>query len=237
MLGIQHGVFVQPNCHGYDNAAIAEAATASGGAYLGVALVPVTVPDSEIERLDAGYIRGARFHYMRHLAKGATIEEVMTFGKRLADIGWHLQIQMQADMIADMISALRNTPVPVMIDHMGRLDASLGLDQPYLRDLLTLMENKNIWLKLSGIDRATRQGPPYTDAVTLARKLAAEVGDRAVWGSDWPHPNPPGEIPDDRLLIDVIGQIAPTAAGLKALMTDNPQRFYRFASPQRRVVS
>jgi 2-pyrone-4,6-dicarboxylate lactonase len=232
-LGIEHGVIVQPNCHGYDNSAIAEAATVSGGTYLGVALLPVTVTDDELKRLDRANIRGARFHYMRHLAKGATIEEVMKFGSRLADLGWHLQIQMQADMIADMIPALKNAPVPVMIDHMGRLDASLGLRQPYLSDLLRLLENKNIWLKLSGIDRATRQGPPYPDAVALARKLAAEVGDRTVWGSDWPHPNPPGDLPDDRVLIDLIGQIAPTEFGLKALMTDNAQRFYRFSAAQR----
>lgn len=237
MLGIDHGVIVQPNCHGYDNAAIAEAATASDGTYCGIALLPVMVSDDELKRLAAAGIRGARFHYMRHLAKGASVEEVIAFGKRLAGIGWHLQIQMQADMIADMIPALKHSPVPVMIDHMGRLDASLGLEQPYLRDLLTLMQNKNIWLKLSGVDRATRQGPPYADAVALARKLAAENGDRVVWGSDWPHPNPPDGIPDDRLLIDVIGQIAPTTAGLQALMVDNPQRFYRFASPKRRAVA
>jgi 2-pyrone-4,6-dicarboxylate lactonase len=236
-LGINHGVIVQPNCHGYDNSAIAEAASASRGTYCAIALVPVTVGDDDLKRLDAAGVRGARFHYMRHLAKGASIDEVLAFGRRLADLGWHLQLQMQADMIHDMTPALQRSPVTVMIDHMGRLDASMGLNHPYLRDLLTLMQDRNLWLKVSGIDRATRQGPPYADAIPLARKLVDEIGDRVVWGSDWPHPNPPGAIPDDGALIDVIAEIAPKPAQIQALMVDNPQRFYHFASSKRQTAA
>ena len=79
--------------------------------------------------------------------------------------------------------------MPVVIDHIGRIDASLGLDQPPFRDLLGLMEDQKFWVKVSGADRATRQGPPYADAVPFARKLVAEFGDRVVWGTDLPHPN------------------------------------------------
>lgn len=233
LMGIDHGIFVQPNCHGYDNRAICEASLASGGTYRGVALMPVTIGDDELRHLDASGIRGARFHFMRHLAKGPSIEEVLTFAKRLAELGWHLQLQFQADMIKEMAVALKQSPVPVMIDHMARLDATMGLDHPYVSDLLNLMGNRNIWLKVSGIDRATRQGPPYADAIPLARKLVEEIGDRVAWGSDWPHPNPPGAIPDDGVLIDTIAAIAPKPSQLQALMVDNPQRFYSFAPSQR----
>ena len=79
---------------------------------------------------------------MTHLAAGPEIDEVIAFAKRLADIGWHLQIHMEAELIADLTPALRRSPVPVVIDHMGRVDASLGLDQPRFRALLTLMQTK-----------------------------------------------------------------------------------------------
>ena len=85
--------------------------------------------------------------------------------------------------------------MPVVIDHMGRIDASRGLDQPEFRALIDLMAAQNVWMKVSGADRITRQGPPYADAVPFARKLVAEFGDRCVWGTDWPHPNHPGPIP------------------------------------------
>ena len=148
-----------------------------------------TVGDAELKRLAAAGLCGARFHYMKHLAKGASIDEVIAFGKRLADIGWHLQIHMEAALIAELAPALKRSPVPVVIDHMGRIDASLGLEQPEFRALLALMQDKNVWVKVSGADRITRQGPPYADAVPFARKLVAEFGDRCVWGTDWPHPN------------------------------------------------
>jgi 2-pyrone-4,6-dicarboxylate lactonase len=234
-LGIQHCVIVQPACHGMDNSVTADATAATGGAYKGIALVPPSVPDVELQRLATAGLCGARFHYMDHLATGPAIDEVIAFGKRLAPLGWHLQIHMEAAMIADLAPALRRAPVPVVIDHMGRIDASLGLDQPAFHALLGLLEDRNIWVKVSGADRVTRQGPPYSDAVPFARKLVSECGDRCVWGTDWPHPNHRGPMPDDGTLVDLIAEIAPGEAARQALLVDNPRRLYRFA-PARKLT-
>lgn len=232
-LGIQHCVIVQPACHGFDNSVTADATAATGGAYKGVALVPVAISDAELKRLDAAGLCGARFHYMAHLGSGPKIDDVITFGKRLAGIGWHLQIHMEASLIAELAPAIRRSPVPVVIDHMGRIDASLGLNQPAFQALLALLDDDNVWVKVSGADRATRQGPPYSDAIPFARKLVAEFGKRCVWGTDWPHPNHRGPVPDDGLLVDILNQIAPGESARQALLVDNPQRLYRFAAARR----
>jgi 2-pyrone-4,6-dicarboxylate lactonase len=234
-LGIQHCVIVQPACHGADNSVTIDAIAATGGSYKGVALVPVTISDPELKRLDAAGLCGARFHYMTHLAKGPRVDEVISFAKRLVDIGWHLQIHMEAELIADLTPALKRSPVPVVIDHMGRIDASLGLDQPTFRALLALLADRNVWVKVSGSDRITRQGPPYSDAVPFARKLVTEFGDRCVWGTDWPHPNHQGPIPDDGMLVDILAGIATSETTRQALLVDNPKFFYRFA-PARRLT-
>jgi 2-pyrone-4,6-dicarboxylate lactonase len=234
-LDIRHCVIVQPACHGTDNSVTADATMAAGQAYKGVGLVPLTISDAELKRLDASGLCGARFHYMTHLGKGPGINEVVTFAGRLADIGWHLQIHTEAELIAELTPALKRSPVPVVIDHMGRVDASLGLDHSYFRALLALLDDKNVWVKVSGSDRVTRQGPPYADAVPFARKLVADYGDRCVWGTDWPHPNHQGPIPDDGILVDILADIAPTETVRRALLVDNPQRFYRFA-PARRLT-
>lgn len=234
-LGIQHCVVVQPACHGFDNSVTADATAATGGAYKGVALVPLTIPDAELKRLDAAGLCGARFHYMTHLASGPKIDDVVAFGNRLAGIGWHLQIHLEANLIAELAPAIRRSPVPVVIDHMGRVDASLGQNQPAFQALLALLGDKNMWVKVSGADRVTRLGPPYSDAIPFARKLVSEFGDRCVWGTDWPHPNHRGPIPDDGLLVDSLAEIAPDESARHALLVDNPQRFYRFA-PARRLT-
>jgi 2-pyrone-4,6-dicarboxylate lactonase len=89
------------------------------------------------------------------------------------------------------------------------------------------LNSKNIWIKVSGPERISRQSSPWQDAVPFARKLVAEFGDRTLWGTDWPHPNLK-EVPDDGVLVDLLAQIAPSEAQRRALLVDNPARLYRF---------
>jgi len=226
-LGIERGVVVQSAVHALDNSASADLIAARPHAYRGVALVQTSVPDGDLKKLNQQGFRGARFHFMKHLASGATVDEILALAKRLAPVGWHLQIHMESALIGDMAPALARSPVPVVVDHMGRVDASLGLGQKGFQDLLSLMGNENVWVKVSGSERASRQKSPWSDAVPFARKLVAEYGDRVLWGTDWPHPNLK-EVPDDGVLVDLLAEIAPSEAQRKALLVDNPQRFYGF---------
>ncbi len=145
----------------------------------------------------------------------------------LADLGWHLQVHFQSTLIDELAPGLLRSAVPVVIDHMGRVDASLGLAQEPFQTLMRLLDDSRIWVKVSGADRVSRNGPPYADAMRFARTLVERFGDRTLWGTDWPHPNT-AVAPDDGILTDAISQIAPTAAQQQALLVDNPQRLYRF---------
>jgi 2-pyrone-4,6-dicarboxylate lactonase len=227
-LGIERGIVVQSAAHGFDNAAAADLLADKKGSYFGVALVPTNVDMSELKKLDTQGFRGVRFNYVRHLGGGPPIGEVMKLAGKLASLGWHLQLHLESSMILQLTTELKFSPVPVVIDHMGRPDASAGLDHPGFGHLLKLMDDKRFWVKVSGLERASRQGPPYADAVPFARKLVSDFGDRVVWGSDWPHPNLDA-IPDDGLLVDLIGEYA-NEAQRQALLVDNPQRLYKFAS-------
>lgn len=228
MLGIERCVIVQSSVHGFDNAAAADAIAAKGGKYLGIALAPADTPLPELKMLDAQGFRGVRFNYMKHLGTGAPIDEVIAMTPRLAEIGWHLQIHMDHTLVESLAPALRRSAVPVVIDHMGRIDAGLGLDQPGFTYLRALLRQPNFWVKVSGSERASRMAAPWPDAVPFARALIAEFGDRVLWGTDWPHPNVSGGIPDDGALVDLLAEIAPTASARQALLVDNPMRFYRF---------
>jgi len=225
-MGIERGVVVQSAAHGFDNSAAADLLAANQN-YRGVALAPASTPTAELKRLRGQGFRGVRFHYMGHLGKGDPIEDVLAMAERLAEIGWHLQIHMDGPRIAELTPALKRSPVPVVIDHMGRIDAGKGLEHADFRALLSLMANKHVWVKVSGAERISRQSAPWKDAVPFARKLVAEFGDRAVWGTDWPHPNLK-VVPDDGDLVDLLGEIAPTEAQRKALLVDNPRRLYGF---------
>jgi len=134
---------------------------------------------------------------------------------------------MDSSMIGEMASSLRRSPVPVVIDHMGRVDASLGLDQPAFAHLVSLLKNGNMWVKVSGCERASRQASPWKDAIPFARKLVEEFPERTMWGTDWPHPNLK-EVPNDGVMVDNLAEIAPSEAQRHALLVENPARFYGF---------
>lgn len=227
-LGLQRCVVVQSSCHGFDNRAAEDAVAYRPHGYRGVALLPPSVSDVELRRLDAAGFRGVRFNYMGHLGQQTPIDEVLALAARLEPLGWHLQIHGDPSLLTDMAAALKRSPVPVVIDHIGRVDASQGLQQYDFLALLALMRDERFWVKVSGMDRITRLGPPYVDAQPFARTLIAEFGDRVVWGNDWPHPNHAGPVPDEQQLVDLIAAIAPSEAQRQRLMVDNPQRLYRF---------
>lgn len=227
VLGIEHCVIVQSTCHGFDNSVVADAIKAKNGAYCGVALAPASVDDKELKRLDGLGFRGVRFNFMQHLGARSKIEDVIELSKRLAPLEMHLQVHFESSMIHDLAPWFRKSAVPVVIDHMGRVDASRGIDQPDFRALLELMKDQRILVKVSGAERCTKQAPPYKDAIPFAAKLVDEFGDRTLWGTDWPHPNL-NHVPDDGLLADLLSEIAPSEAQRQALLADNPRRFYRF---------
>ncbi len=231
LLGIERCVIVQSTCHGYDNAVVADALAAKNGTYLGIALVPTDAPDAELRRLHEEGFRGARFNFMKHLGRGAKIADVVAFGDRLADLGWHLQVHFESSLIAELAPVLRRSAVPVVIDHMGRVDAALGTAQPDFRMLRELLEDDRFWVKVSGSERSSHQEVPYADATPFARMLVAEFPERTLWGTDWPHPNLACAIPDDGELVDLLAEIAPSETQRRALLVDNPQRLYQFQEP------
>ena len=228
-LGIERGVVVQSAAHGFDNSAAADLIAARPQRYRGVALVRAATSTLELARLHAQGFRGARFHYMDHLGGGDPIDAVLAMAPRLADIGWHLQIHLAGARIAELAPALKRSPVPVVIDHMGRIDASRGTQSAEFQALLALMQAKHVWVKVSGAERISRESTPWRDAVPFGRKLVAEFGDRTLWGTDWPHPNL-AFVPDDGDLADLIGDYAPSEAERQRLLVDNPQRLYGFAA-------
>lgn len=228
MLGIDRCVIVQSGCHGFDNSVVADAMAARPGRYLGVALTPPDVSDADLVALYAQGFRAVRFNYMSHLAPGATTDQLRALAPRLAACGMHLLVHMEDKLIADLAPVLSSLPVPVVIDHMGRIDASRGMDQDPFNALLRLGEHEHVWIKVSGSERCSRRDAPYADATPFARRLVEVYPDRTIWGTDWPHPNFRAAPPDDGVLVDLLRDICPDAAALERLLVTNPARLYDF---------
>jgi len=228
-LGLQRAVFVQASCHGTDNAAMLDALQRGAGRYAGVAMLAPDATDAEIDELHAAGVRGTRFNFVAHLGGAPDLDEFWGTVHRVAERGWHIVLHFDAADIPDYVGLLDAMPCPYVIDHMGRVPVTAGLDQEPFRRLLALMADERCWMKISGAERLTAQGtPPYDDVVPFARALIEAAPDRVLWGTDWPHPNVRA-MPDDGDLVEVLGAYAPDPALRHQILVVNPERLYPFA--------
>jgi predicted TIM-barrel fold metal-dependent hydrolase len=144
---------------------------------------------------------------------------------RLAPLGWHVVLHMDAQDIEELTPMIRGLPVPFVIDHMGRVDAKLGPDQPALRALLELAQLDGCWIKVSGAERIS--APPFSAAVPIAARIMAAIPDRVLWGTDFPHPNLKISV-DEADLVDLVPAFAKTEDAQRRLLVDNPASLYGF---------
>jgi 2-pyrone-4,6-dicarboxylate lactonase len=226
-LGFSANVIVQASCHDTDNRATLNAIAKSGGKARGVAVVASDIGDGELEALHEGGIRGVRFNFLKRLVDNAPKDQFLAIAERIARLGWHVIIYFEAELLQELTPFMQAIPTTVVIDHLGRPDIAQGpegRDVAALRRLLD--DNRHIWIKVSGADRLSNEGPPFDDFVAVVRPLVESYPDRVLWGTDWPHPNMLPNIPDDGRLVDLVPRLAPTAALQQALLVDNPRRLY-----------
>ena len=227
-LGISRAVIVHASCHGSEMEVTLDAIASSNGTYRGVAVVEDSITDIELERLHAGGIRGIRFNFVKHLGGVPDLAVFYRLLARIKPLGWHIVLHFDAGDLIEQKALLKRIDVPFIIDHMGRVKADGGLEQPAFLALLDLMTLEHCWVKVCGAERVSVTGPPFLDAVPFAQALVRAAPDRVLWGTDWPHPNVGRHVPNDGDLVDLLPLIAPDETLRRKLLVDNPARLYDF---------
>ena len=235
-LGTARTVVVTPSTYGTDNACTLDALDQMGDSARGVAVVDQQVSNAELGRLAARRVRGLRVNFVSPQSWGMTTEEMLTTlaGKlaRHADCGgWHIQVFAQPEQIVALEPVLQSLPVPLVIDHMGRIDPAQGVSSEAWDSLRRLLDRGSTWVKLSGAYmRSAVQGPGYADTLPLGRALVQAAPERLVWGSDWPHTTEPQGTVNDAGLVDLLQAWAGTDAAMDRILVDNPVRLYGFSA-------
>ncbi len=227
-LGLERAVLVNASCHGTDNTVVLDAIAQSGGKYRGVANVDASIADAELERLHEGGIRGIRFNFVQHLGGTPDLDVFEKLVRRVKPLGWHVVLHFDAADLVEFDTLLRGLPVPFIIDHMGRVPTTDGLEQRPFKILLETARIENCWVKICGAERISSAGPPFTDAVPFAQAILEATPDRTLWGTDWPHPNIKKHMPNDGDLVDLIPKFMPDEALQRKVLVDNPHRLYGF---------
>jgi len=224
-LGLERAILVQASCHGTNNNAMLDALEWAKGRWRGVAMVKKDVTDLELTTLHEAGVRGVRFNFVAHLGGAPDLKNVQAVIARVTPLGWHIQLHLDAEDIETYRGFLESLRVPFIIDHMGRVEASHGLEQKPFRQLLDLMKNELAWIKVSGPERVSSAGKPFHDAMPFARALIAAAPDRVLWGTDFPHPNVKW-MPNDGELVDLFAATVPDEATRRKVLVDNPARLY-----------
>jgi 2-pyrone-4,6-dicarboxylate lactonase len=237
--GISRAVLIQGSAYQYDNRALLDGISRDPENRRGIAIIKSSITDAELQELHRGGVRGIRFNWVGHLlqernlSRSSALSEAALLAERISHLGWLVEIHVDSQDL-NMVERLE---VPskqvVVIDHMARLDSSLGLFQPAFQRLLKLLKRQNIWVKVSGPDRLVRHESSLSAAMGFVCYLANEVPDRCVWGLDWPHVNLSRSYPDSSLRTFFDEAISDPELRLK-ILAENPTRLYGFASLEAR---
>jgi predicted TIM-barrel fold metal-dependent hydrolase len=221
-------VVVTPSAYATDNRVTLDAIAQFGSRGRGVAVVRTDVTDAELKALAKGGIRGIRFSLTTPAGAPPSIDMIEPLSKRVAALGWHVQINMTADQIAAAEALWNRLPSPIVFDHIGHIPGPAGVGHPAYTVMRRLIDKGRTWVKLSVTYDNTADGPPgYDDIVRLGQSLVKAVPERLVWGSNWPHPNESRK-PDDALLFDLMSRWAPDDAIRHRILVENPATLYDF---------
>jgi 2-pyrone-4,6-dicarboxylate lactonase len=245
-LGVQRAVLVQPSVYGTDNRCLLAALDRLGGQARGVAVIGDQHDAAQLASMHARGVRAARLNlHVAHQTDPAAIRSrILRLSEQLTDRSWIIQIYASLAALTTVATTLAGLPQRVLIDHFGMAQASRGTQQAGFRELLDLVGQPNIHIKLSGPYQISERAPGYDDVASIARSLFAAAPGRSVWGSDWPHPGgarraldakptdiEPFRDEDDARNVGLVGDWLPDVEQRHQLLVKNPASLFGFGDP------
>ena len=239
-LGVARNVIVQPSFYGFDNSCLVDALAELGTSARGIAVVPVDVTDTELQRLASRGVTGVRLNLSTFGIRDPKVaaDAAHALAARFVPLGWHIQINTELPIIEGLAPLIADIKVPVVFDHVGNADAALGVNQKGFGALVALVKARNTYVKLSAPYNLSKRSD-WADV-----GAACENADRGGAGSDalghqlaapgpraWRHHEDhalSGRRQPEALLTH-FAQQCPDAALRKMILVDTPQRLYRFA--------
>lgn len=184
-----------------------------------------TTPDRRLAQHKAG-VRGYRFLARR--GEMLDLDLIEQAANEAAPLGWHLAVQAEAAELSRCFPRLAALPVPVVVDHIGRLAPGAGRHHPDLAALLGFIEG-GAWIKLSAPYNVTPSGQSsFVELAATVSALVKAAPDRCIWATNFPHPNLPAHGKPDE--IDTVRSLLAHLDNrhTNALFVDNPARLYGF---------
>ncbi len=235
VLGFERGVIVHTMRYDTDHSLLIDELEAlppqQRRNFRAIGIVRDDLTDAQMERLDAIGVCGARYNIGRRYGQAHTPAAIRRSMDRVREIGWHARLHVGGEDILEWGDFLRSVKdLAMVIDHMGHLDFSLGLEQPALRWMLDRLKDGNWWVKLSNGNRDSAMETGWDDAIPFAKAMIEAAPDRMIWGTDWPHTGwRKARMMNDAEVVELFYRYVDHDAGLiRKILVDNPARLHGF---------
>jgi len=227
--GLSHGVLVQPSFLGTDNRYLLAALQQAPDRLRGVVVVERDIPRDALHAMARSGVVGVRLNLVGRALPDFTEPGWKVFFEHIVELDWHVELHRELDDLPHLVRQLLPFGVKLVIDHFGRPDARLGVEQRGFTELLELALGGHLWLKVSGIYRLA--GSPAQN-LQFARQamplLQQSFGlHRLVWGSDWPHTQHEASV-GYAAVIEQRQALGWSAAVEQALLIDTPRQLFGF---------
>ena len=94
------------------------------------------------------------------------LAEIVPLAKRIAPLGWHMELLLQVDAVPDLAAVVEAIPTDIVLGHLGYVQVSKGgADSAGFQALLRVMQTGRCWVKLTGPYRLSAAAMPYPDVV------------------------------------------------------------------------
>lgn len=228
--GLSHGVLVQPSFLGTDNSYLLDALRQAPAQLRGVVVVERDIDRTALDEMDRLGVVGIRLNLMgKTLPDFSEPQWKVLFG-HIAELDWHVELHRHVADIPALVRGLLPFGVKIVIDHFGRPDARLGLDQPGFGDMLELGLSGQVWLKVSGIYRLEGTDQQNLDFARAALPLLVQSFGprRLVWGSDWPHTQHEEKV-SYATVVEQLQALGCTPQQTRSLLIEAPQVLFDFS--------
>ena len=228
--GMSHGVLVQPSFLGADNSYLVASLLRYPDRFRGIAVVDPEISGDQLDRLQAAGVVGIRLNLIGLPGPDLDSAAWTSLLEQVRQRDWQVEVHRLAGELRPVLEPLLTANVKVVVDHFGRPDEGLGVDNPGFRYLLSVGVSETclgeIVRQLPQRTWRSRRGNGSCRDAFAARGLRA--GSTGL-GSDWPHTLFEATVSygSQRLLLE---HCLPDAADRRVVLLDSPARLFSFTA-------
>ena len=224
------GVLVQPSFLGTDNSYLVTSLRKYPDRFRGIVVVDPSIGSEQLQILQDAGVVGIRLNLIGLPTPDFASTSWKALLAQVRERSWQIEVHQLARELRPVVDPLLGEGLNVVVDHFGRPDEKLGVEDPGFRYLLTLGPSRKVWVKLSGAYRNGPAGQGEATALAALPLLRNSFGlDRLVWGSDWPHTLFEKTV-DYRSQRQLLDQWLPLTADRMIVLRETPARLFGFSS-------